>query len=66
MGPGDENEAHRLGDLLEYHRANTQRDAEVVVADSKYGTTVNFLECYDRGVLAHIPVLKQTQDRQER
>jgi hypothetical protein len=38
----------------------------VVVADSKYGTTANFLDCYDRGVLAHIPVLKQTQDQQER
>lgn len=66
IGPGDENEAHRLGDLLQDHTTHTQRSAEVVVADSKYGTTANFLECYDRGVLAHIPVLKQTQDRQER
>jgi hypothetical protein len=40
--------------------------AEVVVADSKYGTTTNFLECYDRGIVAPIPVLKQTQDQQER
>ncbi len=37
-----------------------------MVADSKYGTTANFLDCYDRGILAHIPVLKQTQDKQER
>ena len=66
MGPGDENEAHRLGELLQDHAIHTQRSAEVVVADSKYGTTVNFLECYDRGILAHIPVLKQTQDQQER
>ncbi len=66
IGPGDENEAHRLGDLIEAHRDNTRRKAEVVVADSKYGTTANFLECYDRGILAHIPVLKQTQDQQER
>ena len=66
IGPGDENEAHRLGDLLQDHQAHTQRSAEVVVADSKYGTTANFLECYDRGVKAHIPVLKQTQDKQER
>ncbi len=66
VGPGDENEAHRLGDLIEAHRDNTRRKAEVVVADSKYGTTANFLECYDRGILAHIPVLKQTQDQQER
>jgi transposase len=65
IGPGDENEAHRLGDLLQDHQLHTQRSAEVVVADSKYGTTVNFLECYERGLLAHIPVLKETQDQQE-
>ncbi len=58
IGPGDENEAHRLADLIEAHHDNSQRNAEVVVADSKYGTTANFLECYDRGVLAHMPVLK--------
>jgi hypothetical protein len=66
IGPGDENEAHRLGELIEAHHDNSARKAEVVVADSKYGTTANFLECHDRGVLAHIPVLKQTQDQQER
>jgi len=66
IGPGDENEAHRLGDLIEAHHDNTGREAEVVVADSKYGTTANFLECYDHGINAHIPVLKQTQDQQER
>jgi transposase len=66
IGPGDENEAHRLGDLIEAHHDNTGRKAEVVVADSKYGTTANFLQCHDRGILAHIPVLKQTQDQQER
>ena len=66
IGSGDENEAHHLGDLIEAHHDNTRRKAEVVVADSKYGTTANFLECHDRGILAHIPVLKQTQDQQER
>jgi transposase len=66
IGPGDENEAHRLIDLIWAHGVNSGRSAEVVVADSKYGTTANFLECYDRGILTHIPVLKQTQDKQER
>jgi len=66
LGPGDENEAHRLMDLLWAHWQNSGATAEVVVADSKYGTTANFLECYDRGIVAHIPVLKQTQDQQER
>jgi DDE family transposase len=66
VGRGDENEAHRLGDLLQDYAIHTPRSAEVVVADSKYGTTANFLDCYDRGVLAHIPVLKQTQDQRAR
>ena len=66
IGPGDENEAHRLRDLVGAHRTNSGCDAEVVVADSKYGTTANFLDCYDHGIVAHIPVLKQTQDQQER
>lgn len=66
IGPGDENEAHRLADLIDAHHDNSAQSAETVVADSKYGTTANFLECYDRGVFAHIPVLKQTQDQQER
>lgn len=66
IGPGDENEAHRLGELLQDHEIHTQRSADVVVADSKYGTTANFLDCYDHGILAHMAVLKQTQDQQER
>ncbi len=66
VGPGDENEAHRMTELIGDHQAHTQRSAQVVVADSKYGTTANFLDCYDRGILAHIPVLKQIQDKQER
>ena len=66
VGPGDENEAHRMTELIEDHQAHTQRSAQVVVADSKYGTTANFLQCYDRGILAHIPVLKQIQEKQKR
>jgi len=66
IGPGDENEAHRLRDLILDHRVNSGWDAEIVVADSKYGTTANFLDCHDRGIVAHMPVLKQTQDKQER
>ena len=66
IGPGDENEAHRLRDLVADHRRNSGRDAEIVAADSKYGTTANFLDCHDRGIVAHMPVLKQTQDKQER
>jgi transposase len=66
VGPGDENEAHRLTDLLDAHQAQTHNKAEIVVADSKYGTTANFFECHDHGIIAHMAVLKQTQDQQER
>jgi transposase len=66
VGPGDENEAHRLTDLIGAHQDHTRHKVEVVVADSKYGTTANFFECHDRGIVAHMPVLKQTQDQQER
>jgi len=59
---GDINEAHRLTELMEMHQENTLRHTEVVVADSKYGTIENFLSCHDRGVKAHIPDLKKTQE----
>lgn len=58
---GDVNEAHRLVPLSEAHRLTTGRRAEVVVADSKYGTIDNFLACHDRGIAAHIPDLKEAQ-----
>jgi hypothetical protein len=66
VGPGDENEAHRLRELIEAHQEHTGDQVEVVVADSKYGTTANFFDCHDHGIAAHMPVLKQTQDQQER
>jgi len=66
VGPGDQNEAHRLRDLIEAHQEHTRHNVEVVIADSKYGTTANFFDCHDHGIAAHMPVLKQTQDRQER
>jgi transposase len=56
---GDVNEAHVMVPLLESHHANTGRGAETVVADSKYGTIENFLACYDRGLKAHIPDLRE-------
>jgi hypothetical protein len=66
VGPGDQNEAHRLRDLIEAHQEHTRHQVEVVVADSKYGTTADFFDCHDQGIAAHMPVLKQTQDQQER
>ena len=60
---GDVNEAHRLVGLSEAHRLTTGRRAEVVVADSKYGTIDNYLACHDRGMAAHIPDLRDAQTK---
>ncbi len=58
--PGSVNEAHRLTFLLDEHKRTTGRTAKTVVADSKYGTINNFLECHDRGINGHIPSLEKT------
>jgi transposase len=63
--PGEINEAHKLTSLLDMHQENSERKAEMAVADSKYGTIDNFVACHDRGVKAHIPDLKQAQDKRE-
>jgi len=51
---GEINEAHLLGPLVDQHHDNTERNAKTVVADSKYGTIENFLDCSKRGLQAHI------------
>jgi len=65
--PGEINEAHLLSTLLGQHQDNTQKTADTVVADTKYGTVENYLMCSDLGVSAHIPDLKRSQqDRDKR
>ncbi len=59
--PGDVNEAHMMLGLVDSHQLNTETNVETVVADSKYGTISNYLSCYDRGIRAHIPDLKEAQ-----
>jgi transposase len=59
--PSSVNEAHLLTQLLDKHQAHTGCEARAAVADSKYGTTENFLELHDRGVRAHIPILSELQ-----
>lgn len=60
---GAVNEGHLLPDLIDQHTENTQSKVEVVVGDSQYGTINNYLECHDRGIEAHIPPLKDGQNR---
>jgi transposase len=61
--PADVNEGHMLSELIDEHDQNTQRQAQVVVADSQYGTARNYLECLDRGIEAHIPSLNTTHKK---
>jgi transposase len=63
---GETNEAHRLLPLVEQHGRNTEQAAEIVVADTKYGTVDNYLACHDRGLRAHIPDIKRSQDNSGR
>src|SRR3989337_1943615 len=59
--PGEVNEAHMMLGLVNSHQQNTESSVETIVADSKYGTIRNYLSCYDRGIRAHIPDLKEAQ-----
>ena len=64
--PGDVNEAHEMVNLVDQHEALTEIDVDTVVADSKYGTIENFLNCHDRDIKAHMPDLNQTKGRRKR
>ncbi|MDA2921240.1 IS1182 family transposase [Desulfobacterota bacterium AH_259_B03_O07] len=63
MTGAEVNEAHKMIGLIESHHNNTEIGVETVVADSKYGTIENYLRCYDIGVRAHIPDLKEAQSK---
>jgi len=58
---GSIDDGDMLEEMVETHKANTQKDLETAVADSKYGTIDNFLLLKDRGIKAHIPSLEKTQ-----
>lgn len=58
--PGAVDDGHVLQDMIEAHEQNTQMKLETAVADSKYGTIENFLECHDKEVKAHIPSIEET------
>lgn len=54
MGPGHENEAERLIEVLAQHHAHTGIAVETPVADTKYGTRENLLHCNEAGLTPHI------------
>ena len=51
--PGSVDDGKVLDDMMDLHEQNTQKKIDTVVADTKYGTVDNFLNCYDQGIKTH-------------
>jgi hypothetical protein len=47
-------ENKKLTGLLDQHEKNTQCQAQIVIADHKYGTTENYVACQARGITTHM------------
>jgi transposase len=47
-------ENKKLMGLIDQHQKNTHCQAQIVVADHKYGTAENFVACQDRGITTHM------------
>lgn len=56
-------ENKKLMGLVAQHEQNTQREAQVVVADSQYGTSENFVACQERGITTHMADASSTARR---
>lgn len=46
--------------MIDLHEQNTQKKIDTVVADTKYGTTDNFLHYHDQGIKIHIPSIEES------
>ena len=49
-----------LEEMIDRHEQNTQKKTDTVVADTKYGTVDNYLNCHDKGIKAHIPSIEES------
>ena len=56
--PGAVSEGHEMTTLIAAHETQTATKVTTVVADSQYGTKENLLACHDKGIKAHMPVVK--------
>src|SRR5438445_4416436 len=52
--PGSIAENKKLLELLDQHESNTRCQAQIVIADAKYGTTENYVACQQRGMTTHM------------
>ena len=65
--PGSIAENKKLLELLNQHESNTRCQAQIVIADAKYGTTENYVACQTRGITTHMgDALSKAQYRRER
>jgi hypothetical protein len=64
--PGSIAENKKLLELLDQHESNTRCQAQIVIADAKYGTTENYVACQTRGITTHMgDALSKAQYRRE-
>ena len=63
VGPGHENEANRLEELIEQHTDHTGQRVESVTADSKYGTADNLEYCEWNRITAYISPYRSNHTR---
>jgi len=49
-----------LDEVMDLVEQNIQKKIDTVVADTKYGTTDNFLFCHDKEIKAHIPSIEES------
>lgn len=65
--PGDVSEGKLLKEMLQQHESLTGNKPITAVADSKYGTKENYLECVDAGIKPHFASMKDgTKKRLEK
>jgi transposase len=63
VGPGHENEAHRLPDLVAQHTEHTGQRVSSMTADSKYGTADNLEYCESNDIDAFISPFRSNYTR---
>ncbi len=58
---GDVSDDKELMELTRQHEETTGKSVETVVADSKYGTVRNFIDCQERQIETHMADLQKKQ-----
>ena len=62
--PGSIAENSKLMDLVQQHQDNTSIATETVVADSKYGTTENYVACQKKDIQTHLGDVLRKQNHE--